>query len=102
MQKGGFLHKFILAMAFLLVKAEKSSPTGLTGRFHRPRPPALKWPATGHLILFACNRHETPFNGPRYNSLQEGLRLFVLFPRLFHVKATEVKANMMVTIPPCM
>lgn len=37
MQKGGFLHEFILAMQFLLVKAEKSSPTGLTGRFHRPQ-----------------------------------------------------------------
>lgn len=37
MQKGGFLHEFILAMQFLLVKAEKSSPTGLTDRFHRPQ-----------------------------------------------------------------
>lgn len=36
MQKGGFLHEFILAMAFLLVKAEESSPTGLTGLSHHP------------------------------------------------------------------
>lgn len=83
MQKGGFLHEFILAMAFLLVKAEKSSHTGLTGRFHRPRPPALKWSATGHLILFACSWNNRPFKGPRYNSLQEGSRLFVYFPVYF-------------------